>query len=89
MKTVKNISAKDKTVKEIVQNLVYSQKPFIDIHYNNVGVMKFTPYHIDTWLKGVASFHYTECTDFTYTFDTTNIITRAQANGKFYTFEQL
>ena len=89
MKTVKNISAKDKTVKEIIENLVYSQKPFIDIHYNNLGVMKFTPYHIDTWLKGVASFHYTECTDFTYTFDTTNIITRAQANGKFYTFEQL
>ena len=89
MKTVQNISVKDKTVNEVIQSLVYGQKPFIDIHYNNVGVMKFTPYHIDTWLKEVASFHYTECTDFSYSFDTTDIITSVVVNGKFYNFEQL
>ena len=89
MKTTKSISVKDKTVKEIIQNLVYSQKPFIDIHYNNTGVMQFTPYHIDKFLKEVASFHYTECTDFNYSFDTTNIITKVTADKTIYKFNKL
>lgn len=89
MKTVKNVNVKDKTVKEIVQNLIYEQKPFIDIHYNNTGVMKFTPYHINNWLKEVASFHYSECTSCTYSFDTTDIITAVEVNGKYYTFDKL
>ena len=89
MKNVKSISVKDKTVKEIIQNLVYGQKPFIDIHYNNKGVMQFTPYHIDKWLKSVADFHYTECTDFTYNFDTTNIITKVTYQKQIWKFNKL
>jgi hypothetical protein len=89
MKNVKTISVKDKTVKEIIQNLVYSQKPFIDIHYNNTGVMQFTPYHIDTWMKSVADFHYTECVDFSYSFDTTNIITKVVFSNQIYNFSKL
>ena len=89
MKTLKNISVRDKTVKDIIDNLVYSQKPFIDIHYNNTGVMKFTPYHIDKWLKPVASFHYGECIDFSYSFDSTDIVTQVVFSNQVYTFQKL
>lgn len=89
MKNIKNISVKDKTVKEIIENLVYSQKPFIDIHYNNVGVMQFTPYHLDKWLKEVASFHYNECVDFSYSYNTTDIVTQVSTTKTFYNFQKL
>ena len=89
MKNTKSISVKDKTVKEIIQNLVYGQRPFIDIHYNNTGVMQFTPYYLDKWLESVADFHYTECTDFSYSFDTTNIITKVVFSNQIYKFNQL
>lgn len=89
MKTIKNVSTRDKTVKEIVQNLVYAQKPFIDIHYNNVGVMKFTPYYVDKWLKAVASFHYGECVDFSYSYNTADIVTQVVDGKKVYNFKQL
>ena len=89
MTNIKNLSVKDKTVKEVIQQLIYSQKPYIDIHYNNVGVMQFTPYHINSWLKPIASFHYKECLDFTYSFDTTNIITHVTVGNKNYKFNKL
>ena len=89
MKKVKTISTSEKTIKEIVQNLVYEQKPLIDIHYNNMGVMKFTPYYLDSFMKAVASFHYSEATDISYSFDTTDLVTSVINKGKLYTFQEL
>lgn len=89
MKNKKTLSVKDKPLKEIIEQLVYSQKPYIDIHYNNNGVMQFTPYHINDFMNPVAKFHYTDCVDFDYSFDTTDIITGVALGKKFYTFNKL
>ena len=89
MKNKTNVSIKDKTVKELVQNIIYSTGAYIDIHYNNNGVMQFQPYHIDTWLKSVADFHYTETIDYTWDFNTTDIVTSVVDGKKSYNFKDL
>ena len=89
MKKKQAITSSDKTVKEIIQNLVYPQHPLIDIHYNNTGKMQFTPYYLTKWMQSTADFHYTECTDFNYSLDTTNIINTVNVNGKNYGFKKL
>jgi len=89
MKTKKQISGGDKTVKEWIEYLIYSQHPFIRIHYNNTGRMLFTPYHINDYAKEVASFHYTDLTDFEWEFNLTNIITGAEVNGKYMNITQM
>ncbi len=83
MKTTKQIKGSDKTVKEWIEYLIYSQHPFIRIHYNNTGRMLFTPYHFNDYVKEVASFHYTDLTDWDWNFNQTNVVTGAYVNGKY------
>jgi hypothetical protein len=89
MKNVLYLNSSDKTVKELIEQLVYSQKPYIDIHYNNTGIMKFSPYHIDKWMQPVAKFHYNECIDWDYSFDTTNIVTQVVIGNTIYKYSKL
>ena len=89
MKNKNSLTCSDKTVKEIVQQLIYSTGAFIDIHYNNTGIMKFTPYHKDDWLKPVAEFHYMESIDYDWNFNTTDIVTLVHDGNKNYTFKDL
>ena len=89
MKNKNTLSVKDKTVKELVQQLIYSTGAYIDIYYNSTGVMQFSPYHVDNWLKSVADFHYTGTIDYDWTFNTTDIITAVVDNGKLYKFKDL
>ena len=89
MKNKNTLSVKDKTVKELVQQLIYSTGAYIDIYYNTTGVMQFAPYHIDNWLKSVADFHYTETIDYDWSFNTTDIITAVVDNGRTYRFKDL
>lgn len=89
MKNKNNISVKDKTVKELIQQIIYSTGAYIDIHYNTVGVMQFTPYHVDSWLKPVADFHYTEVIDYDWNFNTTDIITAVADGQKIWKFKDL
>ena len=89
MKNKKEFETKDKTVKEIIQQLIYSQGSFIDIHYNDTGIMKFTPYHHDKWLKSVADFSYKNLIEYDWSFNTTDIVTAVEDNGKIYKFHDL
>lgn len=89
MKNKKQIEGSDKTVKEWIEYLIYSQHPFIRIHYNNTGRMLFTPYHFNDYVKEVASFHYTDLTDFDWTFNLTDLITDVDVNGKNMSVAQL
>lgn len=89
MKSKKQISGGDKTVKEWIEYLVYSQHPFIRIHYNNTGRMLFTPYHFNDYVKEVASFHYTDLTDFDWNFNLTDVLTGAEVNGKYMSVAQM
>lgn len=89
MKTKNTVSISDKTVKEIIQQLIYSTGAFIDIHYDNTGIMKFTPYHKDNWLKSVADFHYTNIIDYSYDFNTTDIVTAVEDGKKIWYFKDL
>ncbi len=89
MKNKKQIEGGDKTVKEWIEYLIYSQHPFIRIHYNNTGRMLFTPYHFNEYLKEVASFHYTDLTDFTWEFNLKDIITGSYVDGKYMNVSQL
>lgn len=89
MKNKKQIEGSDKTVKEWIEYLIYSQHPFIRIHYNGTGRMLFTPYHFNDYVKEVASFHYTELTNLDWTFNLTDLITDADVNGKNMTVAQM
>ena len=73
-KTKRNISLKhNKTSIEAIKSLVYSQKPLIDIHYDNNGRILFTPYYMDEWLKPVCEIE--RVIDYDVSIDTTNILT--------------
>lgn len=89
MKNKNTLSCSDKTIKEIVQQLIYSTGAYIDIHYSNTGTMKFTPYHKNDWLKPVASFHYLDSIDYSWDFNTTDIVTVVHDGKKNYTFKDL
>lgn len=89
MKNKNTISVKDKTVKEIIQALIYSTGAYIDIHYNTTGIMQFTPYYIDNWLKSVADFHYADTIEYSWNFNTTNIITAVVDGKKIWHFKDL
>ena len=89
MKNKNTLSCSDKTIKEIVQQLIYSTGAYIDIHYSNTGTMKFTPYHKDDWLKPVASFHYLDSIDYSWDFNTTDIVTLIHDGKINYTFKDL
>lgn len=89
MKSKKQISGEDKTVKEWIEYLIYSQHPFIRIHYNNTGRMLFTPYYFTDYVKEVASFHYTDLTDVEWNFNLTDIVTGSYVNGKYMSVAKL
>lgn len=89
MKNKNTLNIQDKTVKEIIQQLIYSTGAFIDIHYNTTGIMQFQPYYIDKWLKSVADFRYTETIDYSWTFNTTDIITAIADGNKTWYFKDL
>lgn len=89
MKNKNTVSVKDKTVKELIQQIVYSTGAYIDINYNTVGVMQFKPYHIDNWLKSIADFKYTETIDYSWNFNTTDIVTAVKVGKKIWTFKDL
>jgi hypothetical protein len=89
MKNIKNVKLKDKTCKEIIQDLVYGEKMRVDLHYNNTGIMKFTPRTDTQFMKSVADFDKTELVDYDYSFNTTDIITAVKLKNKTYTFGAL
>lgn len=89
MKKTKQIEGSDKTVKEWIEYLIYSQHPYIRIHYNGTGRMLFTPYHYNDYVKEVASFHYTELTDLDWNFNQTDIVTGSYVNGKYMNVAQM
>lgn len=89
MKNKKEFTTKDKTVREVIEQLIYSQGSFIDLHYNDVGVMKFTPYKLNKWLKSVADFTINEIIEYKWDFNTTDIITAVEDNSRIYKFENL
>ena len=89
MKNQNTLSIKDKTVKEIIQQLIYSTGAYIDIHYNTTGIMQFQPYHIDNWLKSVADFKYNEIIEYTWNFNTTDIVTAVADGKKIWHFKDL
>lgn len=89
MKNKKQIEGGDKTVKEWIEYLIYSQHPFIRIHYNGIGRMLFTPYHFNDYVKEVASFHYTDLTDFSWDFNLTDVVTGSYVDGKYKSVAQL
>ena len=83
-KTKKNISLKhNKTSIEAIKSLIYSQKPFIDIHYNDKGVIQFTPYYLDEWLQPTCQID--RVIDYDVKIDTTNILTNVSG----YNFRKL
>ena len=83
-KNKRNISLKhNKTSIEAIKSLIYSQKPFIDIHYNDHGVIQFTPYYLDEWLQPNCDINWV--IDFDVKVDTTNLLTNVSG----YTFNKL
>lgn len=88
-KNIKNVDIKDKPVKEAIDELVYSQHPFIDIHYNTTGIMKFTPYYLKEWKHPTVEIPLSQTTDYNYKLDTTNIIITFMDKGKPITFKKL
>lgn len=73
-KTKRNISMKhNKTSIEAIKSLVYSQKPFIDIHYDYNGTIQFVPYYIDEWLQPTCEID--RVIEYDVSIDTTNLLT--------------
>ena len=84
MKNKRNIELKhNKTSIEAIKSLIYSQKPFIDIHYNDKGVIQFQPYHLDEWLKPTVEINHV--IDYEANIDHTNMLTSVSG----YTFDKL
>lgn len=79
-KSIQDVSLKhNKTSIEAIKSLVYSQKPFIDIHYDDRGTILFTPYYIDEWLT--PKLEIDRVIDFDVKIDTTNILTNVSGFG--------
>lgn len=90
MKTKRTIDINNKTCKEIIEDCVHGERMRVDLHYNNVGIMKFTPQHKDDFMKSVVDFDKKELTGWDYSFNTTDIITSVSADyGKKYYFDDL
>lgn len=84
MKNKRNIELKhNKTSIEAIKSLIYSQKPFIDIHYNDGGTIQFQPYHIDEWMKPTVEIN--NVLDFEVNIDHTNMLTMVSG----YTYDKL
>lgn len=89
METRQEFNTNDRTVKELIEQLIYSQGSNIELTYNDAGVLRFIPYKTSTWQKPVATFNHTNIIDYDFNWDTTDIITAVEDNGKIYRFNDL
>ena len=67
--------ANGKTYMEIIRDLVFGTGAYIDVYFNDSGVLQFEPYHKDDFENNGVHIDKREVAEVKPKFDTTNIIT--------------
>ena len=70
-----NMLIRDKADMEVIRDLVYGTGAYIDIYFNDNGIMQIEPYHKKDWENTGVHIDSREVSEVKVKFDTTNIIT--------------
>ena len=81
MKERNGFIAKDKSCIELIRDLVYGTGAYIDIHFNQNGVLQIEPFHKDDWMNTGLHLTHAQLSNEQYTFDTTNVITGVEVQS--------
>ena len=66
---------RDKSYIEVIRDIVFGSGAFIDVYFDDYGILHVEPYMKDEWLNTGLHLTTQELMESKYTFDTTNIIT--------------
>lgn len=77
---------RDKSSMEVIRDIVYGSGAYIDLYFNDNGVLQVEPYHKLDWMNTGVHIDHREVSEVKVKFDTTNIITKViVTNGDTFT----
>ena len=75
-----NQTISDKTMMEVIEAYTIGTRSFIDLHFNDYGILQFTPYDIDNFINPTITIS-DVYNNWSWKSDTTNIITTASVEN--------
>lgn len=81
MTVKKKVIIRDTSWIDAIRDLVYGSGAYIDIYFNDSGVLQIKPFNKEDWLSGGLVLATPEFIKREFSFDTTNILTNVNVNG--------
>lgn len=81
MKNTDRMIIRDKSYMEAIRDIIFGSGAYIDIYFDDTGVMQIEPFSKKDWLSGGLWLTTKEVAERQFTFDTTNVITGVIVNG--------